>query len=373
MAAILYATSLGILMLGLMPALEPLLREQALLSAGQVGRLYALELAAMGLASLPALWWRRRRNRAAVAGIAYGAFAAGSALSALAHGSGTLLAAARALAGIGAGTLMVLGMTAAAQRRDPGRAYALITLTQLISAALALWSLPALVADGRGTGVVFLICALLGLAGLAGVPALARAGRGDARPRGDAEAPAAALVQRLALPLAAALLFNLQVGGLWAFCAEFGQAAGLAAAAVERGVNAAAGAGIAAAAAALALAARPDRRRMLVAAQAAIAVGALLMHLGRSGSVFALGCCVFSFGWNFGVPCLLAAVAARDASAGAMSFMNIAFTFGLALGPMLYGTLLDAGGTSAVLHTALATAGLGMLLLARLGRAPPRG
>lgn len=367
MGPVLIAGTLAVLLLGLMPALEPALGAHAGLGAGEIGRLYAIELAAMGLAGLPALRWRDGAVRPAVARLAFAGFAAGNALSALALGPGAPLLAARALAGLGAGTLMLLAITAAARRADPDRAYALITLTQLVGAALALWATPAVMSQGRGPGAVFLGVALLGLAGIAGASALARAAAGTAPPVAHPDVA----WRRLVLPVAAVLLFNLQAGGLWAFCGEFGKAAGLSEAAVEHGLDAAAGAGIVAAAAAIAWGTRPGRRRLLLGMQAALAGGVVLMDLGRSPAAFTLGACLFSFGWNGGVPGLLGAVAARDDAAGTMPFVNAAFAFGLALGPMLAGALLERHGIAALLPAALAAAALGGLLLARLGRAPP--
>lgn len=367
LAAILYATSVAIVMLGVLPAAELPLRREALLSAGQVGLLYGAELAAMGLASLPAYAWLRRADRHRVAGLAYLAFALGNGLSALLLPSFGALALARGLTGLGAGTLMVLGLSAAERARQPDRAYALVTLAQLVSAAAALALVPLLVAHAGGLRSLFHLGALLGLAGLATSRALGAAAASRAC---AAAAPPMPIGARL-LPLAAALIFNLLVSGLWAFAAEFGTAAGLADDAVALALNLAAVVGILGAAASYALAARAGRRLRLLAGQAAVALGALLMLQAAAGRLgFTLGCSVFSFGWNFTVPALFAAVAARDASGLAMPLMNLAFAFGLALGPLLAGALVDAGGPPALLPWALAAAALGMLLLARLSGRP---
>lgn len=368
-AAILFVTSLAIVMLNVAPAAEALLRQDARMTAAQAGLAFFVELAAMGLAT-PLYWRFGRVDAARLARWACAAIVAGNLLSSICLGAFAPYAGARALTGVGAGLLMILGMTAAARARDPQRLFALITFAQLASGAVLLWLFPLLAGAGRGLRGVFYLSALLGVMGLFAAAALSVAGRREAPPP-DPPAGRAAL-KPAALAVAFALLFNLAVGGLWPYVAEYGVALAMDPQAMTVALGGATAAGLAGAAIAFVAGDRWGHRPVLLLGYLGIALGAGLLHVARGAAGFAAGSVVFMLAWNFSVPYVFAAVATRDAGARLMSAMNMAFAFGLAAGPPAAGAVIDAGGLGALLPcvlVGLAAAAWPMLRITRSARA----
>jgi predicted MFS family arabinose efflux permease len=362
-AVIVLATSVAVTMLNVAPIVEPSLQRDAHFSAGGAGAAFSVELAAMGLASLPAAAWIGRSGAVRVARVAHAVFIAGSLLSAAALDSFAQYAGARSVAGIGAGMLMVLGMSLAARAGDPDRLYALITFAQLASGAALLAGLAALTDVGRVLDQVFLASAGLGVLGIATAGLFTGAG---AAPRPSAPPPAAAWGDRhlVALALAFALVFNLVVGAVWPFAAAY--AVDMASARIAQVLAGATVAGLAGAALALLVGNRAPRRHLLIAGYLGIALGAGVLHFARHPLGFAAGCCVFSLAWNFSVPYVFAAVAGRDRTGALMGVASLAFAAGLALGPLLAGMVLDALGLDALFPALLPSLAIGIVLTLRI-------
>jgi MFS family permease len=366
-ASIVYATSVAIIMLNVAPAAEPYLRQVAHLSSGQVGAVFCVELAAMGLASIPAYMWLGKVDASRVARCAYAAFILGNVLSSIHLASFALYAATRVVTGFGAGTLMVLGMSMAARTRNPDRMYALITLGQLASGAVMLWLLSALARDGRGLHDLFHASAWLGVLGFIAAGPLSRAGD-RASPAARTRPPARSTTWRTTLlAIAFAVVFNLVVGGLWSFAAEYA-GAGTAPARVALVLAWATAAGLAGAASAFLIGNSWTRRHMLIAGYFGILLGSGLLQFARGPAGFAAGCCVLSLAWNFCVPYVFAAVAGQDPTGRLMSAANLAFAFGLALGPLLAGAVIESMGLDALFPCALSGIALGVVLTQRISR-----
>ncbi|MEO8060661.1 MAG: MFS transporter [Burkholderiales bacterium] len=368
--AVVYATSLAIVMLNVGPALEVQLRHEAGLSVGRIGVLYFVELAAMGLATLPAYAWLGRVDEARVAQCAYAVFVLGSVLSALVLNSFFLLVAARGATGMAAGTLMVLGMTAGARAHNPNRMYATITFGQLASGAIILYWLPSLSVGGSGVRGVFCLGALLGAFGLLLTRPFAATGYRGALPADRRFLLTRVELRAMVFAVAFAMVFNMVVGGLWAFIGEYASGAGASDARIAQVLTYGTLVGMAGAAAAFAVGDRVARRALLLNGYAAIALGSGILHVVRGDSGFAAGCYVLSFGWNFSVPFVFAAVAAHDSTGRAVSSMNLAFAFGLGLGPLLAGAVIQSAGLDALGPFLLGGLGLGTLLMFHITRRP---
>ena len=393
--AVVYASALALVMLNAAPALEDDLRHVAHWSAAQVGALYFIELGMMALATFPAYAWRGRVSPVRVAQVGYALFTAGSLLSMVpAIGWGSY-AAARALCGGGSGSLMILALSCAARARQPQRLFALITLAQLGSGAVVLALLPALSDGGRGLLGFFWLCVGLGLVGLLGARGLGSTVVGVTPAM--ATTPPAAAAAPAALPTAATrarspalawrligfvLAFNMVVGGIWAFVGEYAARTGLAPADLQRLLAQATLTGLAGAGLAYWLDRGPNRgtdrvqasglgrhvaaASMVRLALCGVALGAVLLHLAQAPGLLALGCHVFSLGWNFGVPHILAAVAGQDPDGGTMPSVNLAFASGLAVGPLAAGALIGAWGPGGLLLPALLCLAFGAVLIRRL-------
>ena len=104
--------------------------------------------------------------------------------------------------------------------------YALITLGQLASGAAMLYRLAAPARDGQVLHDLFHAGAWLGVLGFVAAGPLSRAGDREG-PAQRAGPPARSSVGRTTLlAIAFAMAFNLVVGGLWAFAAEYAMVGG---------------------------------------------------------------------------------------------------------------------------------------------------
>ncbi|ESL26255.1 hypothetical protein L478_03081 [Klebsiella pneumoniae BIDMC 41] len=111
----------GILMTA--PAVAAQLASEWQLKPGQIGWLFSAELGAMSLATLPAWWWMSRLDWRRVALTAGVVFLAANLASAVVTQYETLLAA-RFIASLAGGTLMILCISCAAGTPNPSRVYA---------------------------------------------------------------------------------------------------------------------------------------------------------------------------------------------------------------------------------------------------------
>jgi predicted MFS family arabinose efflux permease len=361
--------SLAIVTLNLAPELELQLRHELALTPGIAGRYFLVELGAMAAASFVARRWRERLGGPGLARAALALWVAGNATSLAAlPGFGALLAT-RALAGLGAGLLMMLALNAAATSRAPGRLFALYVVAQLASGAALLAFVPAWMALAgglRGAYVLNLLLALpaLWLAGPLGraQPQTAASGTGEARETTRRSTRAA---WQLGV---AATLFNLTVGALWTFVGEFAQPLGIAADRLATLLSLSTLAGLVAAGSAAVLAARGSQRTWLASGVIGLALGAATITFARDETGFAVGCLVLSFAWNFSAPWLFALGAAIDGGAALMPVLNLAFAAGLAVGPPLAGWVVDAYGLHAMAGVALALLCATLALLVGLDR-----
>ncbi len=161
----------GILMTA--PAVAAQLASEWQLKPGQIGWLFSAELGAMSLATLPAWWWMSRLDWRRVALTAGVVFLAANLASAVVTQYETLLAA-RFIASLAGGTLMILCISCAAGTPNPSRVYAFWVLGQLLLGMLGLLALPGLFAT-FGLKVVYLILAAIMLCCLPLVSAFLRA------------------------------------------------------------------------------------------------------------------------------------------------------------------------------------------------------
>ena len=386
LAPLVLATSAAVMMLNLAPWVEAQLRQALGYSAADAGRVLFVELAAMGLVSLPAGHALRRIGPAALARWGYALFLLGNLLAPWQLASPIGYAAARAVSGLGAGALMVWGMSLAARTPTPDRVYAVITCWQGLSGAALLLGLGT--ADGAATTTRALtllygagaMLAVLGLAGTVTPAGLASPAAGSTTgPAGArSSAPATDRAGALAAPgrrpgqigrvTGMALSFNLAVGGLWAFAAEYAGSA-TTPAQVTAALAGATLAGLAGSVLAWRAGGRWPRQRLLRGGLAGLALGAGLLHLSDGLPGFAVGCAVLSLAWSFSVPFVFAAVAAQDPTGRLMAWASLAFAAGLALGPLLAGALLEAWGRA----TLFPCATLALAVCAGLGYRPPPG
>lgn len=340
----------GVLMTA--PAIAAQLAAEWRLTPAQIGRLFACELGAMSLATLPAWWWMSRINWRRVAWLAAGVFLLGNLASALVSGFGPLLAL-RFIASLAGGTLMILCITCAAGVSNASRVYACWVLGQLALGAIGLLALPPLFAQFGLMAVYLLLAALM----LCCLPLIA------AFPDGYRPAPQTttsrrpAPVARKLCAVAAVLCFYISLSAVWTFIGNIGAAAGLSA---VHGASVAALTGD-----------HRQRQRLMVFGYLLLLTSIMLLFATPQLARFAAAAVLFKFTWTFVLPFMLATVAGLDNNGKLMNGINLVIGGGMAIGPLLAGYLLQFfGGFGALLGGALSCALLSLLLISLASRAP---
>ncbi|WP_080943261.1 MFS transporter [Pseudomonas marginalis] len=336
------------------PAVAAQLGAQWQLSPSQIGDLFSVELGAMSLATLPALWWLRRVNWRLAALAAAGLFIAANLLSMLAD-SYTHLLTLRFASALAGGSLMIICLASAATTANPSRVYGLWVMGQLVVGAIGLAVLPGLF-ERYGLGACYLI-----LAGLMTLLLPLARSFPNAAP-----APQAAETARVsgsrwhaALGVGAVLAFYISLGGVWTFIGALGARVGISPQDSGEVLAVATVMGIAGAACASLIGPRLSRLRLLLVGYALMAAAVLLL-LGQPTLMrFALAALLFKFTWTFILPLILACLADLDHSGKLMNASNLVIGGGLAIGPAIAGRLIEISGS----FTALLIGGAVITLL----------
>ena len=354
----------GVLMTA--PAIAAQLAGEWRLTPTQIGRLFAGELGAMSLATLPAWWWMSRISWRRVAWLAAGVFMLGNLASALVSDFGQLLAL-RVVASLAGGTLMILCITCAAGVSNASRVYACWVLGQLALGAIGLLALPPLFAH-YGLMAVYLLLAALMLCCLPLIAAFPDGYR--PAPQHTAQRPPASLTRKLCAALAV-LCFYISLSAVWTFIGNIGAAAGLSAVHGGQVLAIATLFGIVGAGVAALTGARRHRQRLMVFGYLLLLTSIALLYATPQLARFAAAALLFKFTWTFVLPFVLAAVAGLDNDGKLMNSINLTIGGGMAIGPLLAGYLLQFfGGFGALLGGALGCALLSLLLISLASRAP---
>ena len=326
----------GILMTA--PAVAAQLASEWQLKPGQVGWLFSAELGAMSLATLPAWWWMSRLDWRRVALMAGAVFLTANLASAVVTQYETLLAA-RFIASLAGGTLMILCISCAAGTPNPSRVYAFWVLGQLLLGMLGLLALPGLFAT-FGLKVVYLILAAIMLCCLPLVSAFPPRFQPLSASR---QQPSTAL-WRQALAVLAVLTFYISLSAVWTFIGTIGSTAGLSPTQVGLVLAAATVCGIiGAGGAALRGTRRADRLPVwlgygLLIVSVGLLVGQPLL------ARYAIAALLFKFTWTFVLPFILARVAGLDNSGRLMNMRPVPLTAGQRLRHQLMAKLFAARG-----------------------------
>ena len=332
---------------------------------GQAGLTISLELGAMSLAALPALWWLPRWRWQRLLYPALLVMVVGNIACAFAHGF-ALLGSLRVLTGLAGGSVMVVCLAAVGMTRHTERNFGWWTIGQLLLGAVGLALLPRVlpVVGPRGLFIGLAVLLAAGLLFVAPMPAGA-----NAMPEA---AGAAAGVRRsvLRLPpllgLAGILCLYVALGGVWTFVERIGAASGLAATSIGDDLTIASLCGIAGCGAAIVVGGRFGRMRPLLLGFALILGGTFGLFGTVSALRFLLATGAFKFAWTFALPYILAGMASHELSGRLMALANFMIGGGLALGPALVAALLGAPphyGVAAALGLVAGGASLALLLL----------
>lgn len=324
------------------------------------GYVISAEMAGMGLATFPALWWLSRIHWGRLACLMLLAIAVGDTAS-IAATTPLALAIARFATGLAQGTVSIICMSALRLTRDPNRSFGIWLFAELSVGAVALLGLPLLVSVA-GIGGVYATLGLLALL-LAGIGLHIPSGHDrGARAKVLASTGARDLWAGVA-GLAGILGFYIGFSAIWTFTSQMASPA-VAPAVVARALSLAPIGGMAGAALAGAIGTRFGSARPFAVAVAALAAAAGTLGLKPEWAAYQLASCGVLLGWTFGVPFLFGGIAQVDASGRLTTAINIVIGTGLAAGPALAALVVGSSGHYGVVVTLAISLSLASYLLA---------
>jgi len=338
------------------PVLASKLSAQLGLDPAQVGLIASVELGCFSLATVPAFLWLRRVNIRTLTIWCLAVVAAGNVASAMA-GSFALLLGVRAITSLAAGSVIVVILSLSAKAANPSRAYGLFVVSQLAMGAVILFLFPLIYAQ-RPVAAVYLTLAVLATACL-GCAACVKGNELQAAASGRPAAKARLLP--LGCALLAVLCFYVALGGVWTFMAQIAIGSGITLDAASSLIGIATIFGVLSSLASTLVGEHRLGKYFVLAGFAVMAVSISCLF-GTPGLLrFVAAAVLFKIAWSWLLPFLLAEVS-RVGGAQVMNAANLAIGGGLAIGPLLAGSLIQASsGFATMLGVALAILGVAVI------------
>ncbi len=312
------------------------------LTMAQAGAVASADLAGIFAAAIAALAWIRRAGWRRVALFSLAFMVAGN-VACLWIDAFVPLLVLRGLLGFAAGNLMAIGMAHLARVTKPDRAFALAIAAQVAFSTAALWTMPGAV-QSWGLPSLFGLLALLSTIGLLAATRLVRGTESPA-----IEAPGKAPGRpHVFVALFANTIFFIAQSGVWAFLERFATQAGLAPETVGTMLAISVSLALAGPLAASLIADRYGRALPLAVVAAGQLITLWILQGPITAGLFLLAATGFQVFWNFAIPYIVAIVAALDRARRYIVLVTPFQAAGIALGPVLAGTLAGDGALSAV-------------------------
>lgn len=319
------------MLVGILPLGTGMFADRFSLSLEQTGLLASVVQVGMGIGGLAILKLRSDSHWRSWAFACATLAALLNALTVLAHSALSLMALQLA-ASLAGGCVYGLAIYITGRVPRPDRAFGLMYAVGLAAYSVFAVSFPPLVRSGGFTLGLNSFGACLFAAGLLAwfLPGRDRDDREpQERPREgqtrSAFAPGVAIV--------GLILFELGVFAVWAYTERIGKVAGFSAEAIGAAVALGGLAGVAGALTAAALDVRVGRLQCAIVAVATVLAGDFLLWNPSGFPAFAVGCCLFSYGWLLGLPYFMGTLVALDRSGALTSLILPAQTAGAVLGP----------------------------------------
>ena len=340
------STVVGMQMFIVQPGMLNLLVLNLPASEAQAGIIASAEMAGIALSTVLAAGASDRFSRRAVGSGAAAMLVAANLLSAACQDP-WMLAAVRALAGIGSGLLISLGYSLLGTTANKDRAFAYVITAVLMYGALGIFVLPA---AGALIGVSGIFVAFAGMAAL--LPAfLGKVPPAPTEREGRGILTKHRLNRREFAALAAVLTFFFGQGLVWAYLGLIGLGQGLSETTVSTGLTLSQLAGIGGALSLVWATRQVSPRVLLVVGGlgSIVPLVALTLKLGPLG--YAISATIFNFFANLMTPFLMALVAKRGRDGNLVPVAAALQMVGLAIGPAASALLVDGQDFQSVLVT----------------------
>ncbi|WP_411731766.1 MFS transporter [Paeniglutamicibacter sp.] len=361
-ALIVAFSALAAFLLLVAPVVATQLQLQLGLSPSQAGDLFAIELGATSLASLPALYWIRKANLRKAAFLFGLVYIVGNVMSMFLTTYEVLMVVRGGTAFAG-GSLMVLTMALAAQARNRNRVFGWWTVGQIALGAVGLAVLPPLF-SAFGLAALYMFMAILMVLSLPLVrylplhPLRVSVGNGTTDP---VQKPNLA---KVFMALVACLLFYVGLITVWAFMGGLAEAAGIEPRISSLILSIATVVGVVGSFAATMVGGTIRRRVVLLGGYFSMIV-AIALLFGVDGALrFGAAALILKFAWPWTLPFLMSTLADLDPAGRATNLANLAIGGGLAIGPIIAGRVVEAtGGFNALVLIGVPAVIISLLLI----------
>jgi hypothetical protein len=330
--AALYGT-LAAALFNVEPVFVDAVRQQLHFSETQIGWLAGCELAGIALMSVMSAVGPAFVRRGYPAVIAIAVYIAGNLLS-LGVDNWLALCVLRFLVGLfGEGQLYALSAAIAGRSEQPARAFAWVTLMQVVFAVVGLSLMPHAIGTWGMAGVLL----PLSLAAVLCIPVVMRDRTSQASHVATRCTPGSQDLLAISCALAI-IIWHCGIGAYWVFSSDFGRAAGIDAIRTGQALAMGMACGIPGALAP-ALLPRSWSHGWLFAAGMALQLAAIAaMHWASGWAAYATAVITWNFSWNFAIPYILSLFALTDRDNRLIRLSPAAQGLGLAIGPAVGGS-----------------------------------
>lgn len=324
-----------------LPLLVGAASEDLSLSDQQVGFLSSTVLLGSALSSIGAFFWVRKLDWRRAAGVTLLLLLIGHS-AALASSSLLAIALGLACAGLGGGSAYSLALTILSDGSHPDRNFGISLAAQVSFQVVGLLFLPAVIAE-HGLDGVLLVLLLMDALALCVVVLLPRTGRVVQQLRLSSVLKPAPF-----LALGGCLLFFFNVGCYWTYIERMGDAAGLSANFIGKGLSMGVVLGIVGALLAAWKVERYGRAWPLAFGALGTVMAAWLLAGELTQRLFIASVALYNFVWNYSLAYQYAAVNAVDESGCSVAVAPAFHALGAAMGPAVAGLLLVNGNFNVV-------------------------
>lgn len=337
---------IGALVIFVTPGFLALVAQQTGFDNDQLGYLVAWDINAMGVTiGLSTFALSRVSWRFAVA-LGLVLIAAGNLLTGLTT-SFFAMAAARVVAGAGAGIAVGFAFAALGRARNPDRAFSIYLVAGALFSTMFLYALPEIQARLAPSSVFAAIAGASLLIALS-LKALPDGSKDEA----DIFAGGGALDRRIAFgSLVGVFLLFFAMGAGWSYSERIGIESAVPTGTIASGLSIGTMAGVVAAAIAGFLPQRWGRAGPLILSAIAGVIGFLMFRGHVTNTAFVIACVLMMFSWNFAQP-LLSGICSEACQRGrVVCAMGSIQTFGTGLGPAAAAATLATGSFNLMLYS----------------------
>ena len=334
--------TLASMLIGILPLGIGMFADRLSLSLGQTGVLASAVQIGLGIGGLAVMKLRRVPHWRLLTFLCAMLAAVLNALTALAH-SALALITVQLAAAVAGGYVYGMAIYITGRVPQPDRAFGLMYSVGLAGYSVFAALFPFLQRTG---GFPLALNAFGAFMLIAGVLAWFLPNRD--RPTREPQRHARTGVREILAPglaLCGLILFELGVFAVWAYTERIGKTAGFSPGAIGAAVAIAGIAGVGGALTAASLNLRLGRLASVTLAVATILAGDLLLWSPSSFLAFALGCCLFSYGWLLALPYFMGAIVALDEAGTLTSLILPAQTAGAVLGPAVAALAVEESST----------------------------